>query len=52
MQINNNGLRVKTATLPESTKERISEIKELFKKARTMKEKIALAKQLSAQSPV
>ena len=51
MQINNNALRSHNCNLPESTKERIAQIKELFKKARTMKEKVALAKALCSQTP-
>ncbi|BDS05511.1 hypothetical protein NT6N_05510 [Oceaniferula spumae] len=50
MQINNNELRGNKRSLPESTVQRIARIKELFKNARTMAEKEAVAKMLAQQS--
>jgi len=52
MQINNNELRGSKRSLPESTLQRIAHIKELFKNARTMAEKQAIAKMLAKQSAV
>jgi len=47
MQINNNDLRASKSSLPAATMERIIHVKELFKTARTMKEKEALANMLA-----